>query len=182
MRRKKLSSRHALLAKLPPRPLSAKALSELSLLEQKIGELQSELSKQEESKPLFANSKCHSCLKEPLRGKRFRCLLCDHFEQCAPCEAANLHPHPMIRLVENLNEDLESRLVRRVQKWTNLRAVKALRAFEGDLDRKKRVFLEKKFGNRDDQEAIRELVERYRGLSFEEFMGVIEEADAIGRI
>lgn len=44
---------------------------------------------------------CDGCHKNPIVGKRFKCLVCADFDLCAECEAKpDSHVHPMLRITE----------------------------------------------------------------------------------
>lgn len=43
---------------------------------------------------------CNSCDVLPIKGTRFRCLICDNFDLCQKCGKNQVHDHPMIRMVK----------------------------------------------------------------------------------
>lgn len=45
---------------------------------------------------------CDSC-DHPLKGFRYKCLVCDEYELCSDCERSQTHSdHPMIRIPKPL--------------------------------------------------------------------------------
>lgn len=74
-----------------------------------LAELKASLSK---TGPVAADSKketflevhkgvvCDVCKKTPIRGKRFKCLVCRDWDMCMACEKTNSHVHPLLRLSE----------------------------------------------------------------------------------
>lgn len=46
---------------------------------------------------------CDHCRTKPIRGKRFKCLLCPDFDLCAICEEKNVHKHPKLVFFEPTN-------------------------------------------------------------------------------
>jgi len=52
----------------------------------------------EESGPLHPGVTCDGCEK-PIRGFRYKCMVCEDYDLCAKCEAAGKHPgHNMMRI------------------------------------------------------------------------------------
>jgi hypothetical protein len=46
---------------------------------------------------------CDCCRARPIRGKRFKCLICPDFDICPSCEDSNIHPHPMMIFYNQIN-------------------------------------------------------------------------------
>jgi hypothetical protein len=46
---------------------------------------------------------CDCCKARPIRGKRFKCLVCPDFDLCASCEDNNRHPHPKMVFYDQMN-------------------------------------------------------------------------------
>ena len=46
---------------------------------------------------------CDLCHAKPIRGKRYKCLLCPNYDVCSTCEGQNLHLHPMMVFYEQCN-------------------------------------------------------------------------------
>jgi hypothetical protein len=44
---------------------------------------------------------CDLCNKMPIKGRRFKCLICPNFDLCESCEGANIHKHPMMVFYDN---------------------------------------------------------------------------------
>ncbi len=40
---------------------------------------------------------CDVCKTNHIKGKRFKCLICENFDLCQKCEAKSVHNHPMLR-------------------------------------------------------------------------------------
>lgn len=59
---------------------------------------------------------CDGCNKNPIIGKRYKCLVCPDFDFCEECESANEHMHPMIRVASQTNSCLLNRMQRKYSK------------------------------------------------------------------
>merc|ERR1712236_43171 len=59
---------------------------------------------------------CDSCEKTPIKGYRYKCVVCDDFDLCGICEAAGRHPgHNMMRIA-NPEMVFPQRLFKRIHK------------------------------------------------------------------
>eukprot|EP00090_Calanus_glacialis_P045022 TRINITY_DN8123_c0_g1_i2.p1 TRINITY_DN8123_c0_g1~~TRINITY_DN8123_c0_g1_i2.p1 ORF type:complete len:514 (-),score=192.21 TRINITY_DN8123_c0_g1_i2:143-1684(-) len=59
---------------------------------------------------------CDVCEKTPIKGNRYKCVVCDDFDLCGSCEAAGRHPgHNMMR-ISNPEMAFPQRLFKRIHK------------------------------------------------------------------
>jgi len=59
---------------------------------------------------------CDACDKQPIVGNRYKCVVCEDYDLCGPCEAAGKHPgHNMMRIASPENV-FPQRLFKRIHK------------------------------------------------------------------
>ena len=46
---------------------------------------------------------CDNCKARPIRGTRFKCLVCPDYDVCSACEEKNVHSHPKMVFYEQTN-------------------------------------------------------------------------------
>lgn len=47
---------------------------------------------------------CDGCKKNPIVGRRYKCLVCPDYDLCEECERNEIHGHPMMRLMQSTQE------------------------------------------------------------------------------
>ena len=64
---------------------------------------------------------CDGCNQNPIKGRRFKCLVCYNFDLCEQCEASTQHAHPMVRCYTQANHFALNKIQRKFAKATGNR-------------------------------------------------------------
>lgn len=74
------------------------AMEELKLTLSQAQTTPTEAGQREKALEIHKGIRCDICGKNPIRGKRFKCIICRDYDLCMACERTNNHIHPMLRL------------------------------------------------------------------------------------
>lgn len=113
-------------------------------------------------KTVHKGVRCDNCNKNPLEGRRFKCLQCSDYDLCEACEALNEHRHPMIRFSEPTNRDFAEQI-------TQLYVIKSRLAKESEDEIKIRV-LKNLAGDKYPQTFYTEFIAKRKKQSLEDFI------------
>ncbi len=96
----------------------------MSLLESQIKEKTESVETNTTSPKITVNTNhhgvtCDGCSMYPIKGKRFKCLICYDFDLCGKCESENEHTHPMIRCCNLVNFNLLNKMTKKFSKLVN---------------------------------------------------------------
>ena len=119
-------------------------------------------------KTIHNNVACNSCEILPIIGKRFKCMICYNFDFCENCEIKLYHPHPMIRMVEKIDNQFSNYIDKLNFKFDK----KKDKIIEDNLVKQKKELLEFMFGSITNTQK-NELIEKYPDLNIEEFYKVL---------
>ena len=65
---------------------------------------------------------CDGCNQNPIKGRRFKCLVCYNFDLCEQCEASTQHAHPMVRCYTQANHFALNKIQRKFTKASGNRS------------------------------------------------------------
>ena len=64
---------------------------------------------------------CDECGVTPIKGRRYKCLVCHNFDLCTECEQRTQHEHPMVRCNAQGNHYALNKIQRKFTKLTSAR-------------------------------------------------------------
>lgn len=60
---------------------------------------------------------CSVCKVLPIRGKRYKCMICNDFQICQNCENDDVHAHPVIRMTSPIKKEFEEKIDKQQDKY-----------------------------------------------------------------
>jgi hypothetical protein len=117
---------------------------------------------------------CDNCKVYPIVGKRYKCMECFDFDLCENCENKNFHLHPMMRFTSQANRCgfnscsiKKTNIEKKEEKVVENKKVEE-KIVEDLQTKEKRELLDFMFESKD-EEAKKELLERFKNLNIEQF-------------